>query len=154
MFWCIVIIELPETTFRSDSWIIGNLQHSGFYRVNYDQHNWNLLIKQLKDDYTPIHPINRAQMLDDAFNLGRADMVDQLLFLNMSQYLINESDSLPFMAAFYGLEYITDMLEVDYYAARLFKVSIFVFFSDFFNLKIITCHWVSAKYKEYQILKG
>jgi hypothetical protein len=28
--------------------IIGNLDASGYYRVNYDNHNWNLIIEQLQ----------------------------------------------------------------------------------------------------------
>ena len=53
-----------------NNWLIGNIQHSGFYRVNYDLENWNKLIKQLKENHTLINPINRAQLIDDSFNLG------------------------------------------------------------------------------------
>ena len=31
-----------------DSFILANLDFSGFYRVNYDENNWMLIIKQLK----------------------------------------------------------------------------------------------------------
>lgn len=91
-------------------------------RVNYDQQNWNLLIQQLKTDNTIIDPINRATLLDDSFNLGRAEIVDQLLFMNLSQYLKFEQDGLPFVPAFIGLDYIGNMIGNDYFAYNLYKV--------------------------------
>lgn len=115
-----------------NTWLIGNLKHSGFYRVNYDQENWNLLINQLKQNYTLIDPINRAQLLDDSFNLGRAELVDQLLFLNLTKYLDQEIDGLPFAAAFHGLDFISDMLSSDYFAYELFKVK--NFYENYFSL--------------------
>lgn len=55
-----------------DQWVIFNLQETGYYRVNYDDNNWNLLVQQLNTDHRAIHVINRAQIIDDAFNLARA----------------------------------------------------------------------------------
>ena len=43
-----VKLKLKEK--NENSWIIGNVKHAGFYRVNYDENNWNLLIKQLNED--------------------------------------------------------------------------------------------------------
>lgn len=45
---------------------------AGYYRVNYDEANWRLLTQQLLNQHTAIHVTNRAQILDDAFNLARA----------------------------------------------------------------------------------
>lgn len=53
-------------------WVIFNLQETGYFRVNYDEMNWKLLIRQLKDDHSLIHQKNRAQLIDDALNLARA----------------------------------------------------------------------------------
>ena len=36
-----------ERVLSEDDFILGNLDVSGFYRVNYDINNWNLIIKQL-----------------------------------------------------------------------------------------------------------
>lgn len=114
-------IELPKSL-KPDSWIIGNLQHSGYYRVNYDELNWRLLMEQLASSHELIPAIHRAQLLDDSFNLGKAQIVDQLLFLNMSRYLVKELDFQPFTSAFHGLDYIAEMLLSDYFAFDLFKV--------------------------------
>merc|ERR1739838_671634 len=49
--------------------LIVNVQQTGFYRVNYDLENWNLLADQLIDNHTSIHRVNRAQIIDDARGL-------------------------------------------------------------------------------------
>ena len=116
----LITITLNNTD--QDQWIIGNIKHSGFYRVNYDESNWNLLIKQLINDHNKIDVINRAQLIDDSFNLGRAGLIDQTLFLKITSYLTNESDPLAFQTAFIGLNYIADMLSIDNEAFEPFKV--------------------------------
>jgi hypothetical protein len=105
-----------------DVWIIMNIKHTGFYRVNYDLDNWKLLIKQLNEDHLKIDNINRAQLLDDSFNLGRAEEIDQTIFLNISKYLPKENDPVPFVAVFTGLNYIDDMLSINYELSSLFRV--------------------------------
>jgi hypothetical protein len=35
----------------SDEFIIANLDMAGFYRVNYDENNWKLIIEQLANDH-------------------------------------------------------------------------------------------------------
>nr|XP_027223195.1 aminopeptidase N-like [Penaeus vannamei] len=65
----ITLTSLPP----KDQWVIFNLQQTGYYRVNYDDHNWGLLIQQLRDDHKVIHVVNRAQIIDDAMNLARTE---------------------------------------------------------------------------------
>ena len=115
-------IDLGVANNVQGNWIIGNLKHSGFYRVNYDTENWNLLINQLFDDHEMIEPTARAQLIDDSFNLGRAEYIDQITFLNITVYLNKEIDPLPFTTMFNGMNYIGDMLSTDYIAFNLFKV--------------------------------
>ena len=103
-------LSLPLNT-DATSWYIGNLKHSGWYRVNYDQNNWQLLINQLNDDLTQINPIHRAQLLDDSFNLGRAEIIDQLVFMDITKYLVKETDPLPFTPAFNGLNFANQFIE-------------------------------------------
>ena len=47
--------DMPDT----DTPVIFNVQETGYYRVNYDLNNWKLIIKQLNEDHTKIHVINR-----------------------------------------------------------------------------------------------
>jgi aminopeptidase N len=95
----------------NDHWVIGNIYHAGFYRVNYvGFNNWNLLIKQLKTDHTKINHISRAQLIDDSFNLGRTRELEQTLFLELSEYLVYETSPLVFTAAYNSFDYISEML--------------------------------------------
>lgn len=113
----------------TNDWIIGNIKHVGYYRVNYDAENWKLLLDQLKSDHSQIDPTNRATLLDDAFNLGKAELLDQTIYLNMASYLKNEEDPLPFTSAIDGLEYVHSMLSStggDYPTFKLFDE----FYSD------------------------
>ena len=95
---------------NSTEWVVGNLHHSGFYRVNYDQQNWQLLIQQLNNDHKKIHEINRATLIDDSFNLGRAEKIQQKVFLDLVKYLEKEEDPIPWTAAFSGMSYIGSMV--------------------------------------------
>ena len=40
------------TTGATTDWFIVNVQQYGYYRVNYDQNNWDALISQLNNDHT------------------------------------------------------------------------------------------------------
>lgn len=117
-----MIVDLPNNT-GNDSWFIGNIRHSGWYRLNYEQENWRLLRDQLKMNHTLIHPVHRAQILDDSFNLGRAEIVNQTLFFDLSKYLINETDPLAFTPAFAGLVYMNNFIQDDSYVSDMYKVS-------------------------------
>ena len=94
----------------TNEWVVGNLHHSGFYRVNYDKKNWELLIQQLSSDHAKIHEINRATLIDDAFNLGRAEKIVPKIFLDLVKYLQNEKDPIPWTAAFNALNFIGNMI--------------------------------------------
>ncbi|XP_063436787.1 aminopeptidase N-like [Mytilus trossulus] len=54
-----------------NDWYIGNIRQYGFYRVNYPEDNWIKLIDQLKTDHKVIHPVNRAQIINDAWNFAK-----------------------------------------------------------------------------------
>ncbi len=79
--------------------------------MNYDENNWNLLKTQLSVDFNQIHPINRAQLIDDSFNLGRSGLISSTVFLNIIEYMRNEKDPIPWTAAFNGISYVSQMLE-------------------------------------------
>jgi aminopeptidase N len=117
-------VEVDLNNTKADSWYIANIKHAGFYRVNYDQENWNLLIDQLKTDHKLIDSVSRGQLLDDAFTLGRAEVIDQTTFLSIAQYLENEENPLPFVTALNGLGFINNFISNDFEAAELFKVKL------------------------------
>ncbi|XP_052084132.1 aminopeptidase N-like isoform X2 [Mytilus californianus] len=94
-----------------DSWYIGNVMQYGYYRVNYPESNWQKLIQQLKTDPTKIHPINRAQIINDAWNLAKSGDLKMSIALQTVEYLSTEDNFLPYSAASGELLYVEDMLE-------------------------------------------
>lgn len=85
---------------------------TGYYRVNYDYKTWQDITDFLKSDkYSTIHEINRAALIDDLLNLGRAEQLNYSVVLNATQYLVNETNYIPWRAFFNGLTYVQKQLE-------------------------------------------
>uniref|UniRef100_A0A1L8E3A0 Aminopeptidase n=1 Tax=Nyssomyia neivai TaxID=330878 RepID=A0A1L8E3A0_9DIPT len=74
--------EFPVQTGVTD-WVIFNVRSTMYYRVNYDIRNWELIIEALSTDHNSIDPANRAQLIDDAFNLARYGHLSYNIPLNM-----------------------------------------------------------------------
>jgi len=103
--------EITGVTEGSD-WIIGNVLESFYYRVNYNEENWVALADVLKNNHEQIDVKNRAQLVDDSFNLGRAGIENQTLFFEITQYLDNENEYIPWWSASRGFSYVNKMLGV------------------------------------------
>jgi aminopeptidase N len=108
----------------SRNWIIANIKHAGYYRVNYDAQNWQLLIDQLNSNHSAIDVVNRATLIDDAFNLAMVGYINQTTYLNLISYLQNETDFLPFNLAIASINFLDSMLSQNYIALKNFKVKI------------------------------
>uniref|UniRef100_A0A8C7K4Y6 Aminopeptidase n=1 Tax=Oncorhynchus kisutch TaxID=8019 RepID=A0A8C7K4Y6_ONCKI len=93
------------------NWVLANLNVSGYYRVNYDMDNWERLLNQLTTDHTVIPLINRAQIVDDAFNLARAKVINTTLALRTTRYLSQERDYIPWESALRNLNYYILMFD-------------------------------------------
>uniref|UniRef100_A0A8P4G8W2 Aminopeptidase n=1 Tax=Dicentrarchus labrax TaxID=13489 RepID=A0A8P4G8W2_DICLA len=92
-------------------WILANVNCTGYYRVNYNPENWERLLTQLEKDPHRIPLMNRGQLIDDAFNLARAKLVDVSLALNSTRFLHNETAYIPWESAVRNLEYIVLMFD-------------------------------------------
>lgn len=104
-------ITLSNMKLNPSEWLILNIQETGYYRVNYDNMNWQMIIKQLhKNSFRDISTINRAQLVDDALNLARAGRLDYATALDVTSYLAHETEYLPWKAAFTAMHYLNDML--------------------------------------------
>lgn len=115
-------------------------EYKGYYRVNYDERNWQLLVNYLQDPQTfpNIASINRAQILDDALTLARAGKLDYRIALNLTKYLVNENDYVPWRSALGALSFIDSMMSSgsDY---GLFKVNFIFDISFYYKLFIFFC---------------
>lgn len=105
-----ITVEVKNST----TWMIGNIQETGYYRVNYDTRSWHQIHHALlTEHWSGIHEINRAQIVDDLLNLARAGVIDYNLALNVIEYLKTEVNYLPWTAAFNGLSFISIRLGAD-----------------------------------------
>ncbi|XP_037868658.1 aminopeptidase N [Bombyx mori] len=97
---------------KNEDWLIVNIQETGFYRVNYDTRNWQLLTAVLNDKnrFQEIHVINRAQIVDDAMNLALTGRLDYKTALDVVSYLAHERSYVPWKAGLSALGYIDTML--------------------------------------------
>jgi hypothetical protein len=91
--------------------------------VIYDEVNYQLLKDYLNsDDYTNIHPLNRAQLLDDSLNLARAGLLNYSAALDLTTYLAAETDFIPWVSYFRALTFLNARFAgTDDY--EIFKVS-------------------------------
>ncbi|KAA0721118.1 Thyrotropin-releasing hormone-degrading ectoenzyme [Triplophysa tibetana] len=94
-----------------ETWLLGNINQTGYFRVNYDLHNWRLLIQQLMTNPTIISVGNRAGLIDDVFNLARAGYLPQNIPLQIISYLSQESEFLPWHAASRALYQLDKLLD-------------------------------------------
>uniref|UniRef100_A0A671SFS0 Aminopeptidase n=1 Tax=Sinocyclocheilus anshuiensis TaxID=1608454 RepID=A0A671SFS0_9TELE len=94
-----------------NEWVLANLHVSGYFRVNYDLGNWERLLSQLKSDHQVIPVVNRAQILDDAFNLARASIINITLALRTTKYLLHEREYIPWEAALRNLNYFFQLFD-------------------------------------------
>ena len=93
-----------------DKWVIFNNQQTGYYKVNYDLNNWNLIGIQLYQDYRKISTLNRAQVIDDSLDLARAGVLPYRNALHIISYIAKEEEYLPWKSALDNLRYIKNML--------------------------------------------
>uniref|UniRef100_A0A182PNX7 Aminopeptidase N n=1 Tax=Anopheles epiroticus TaxID=199890 RepID=A0A182PNX7_9DIPT len=99
-----------QTTVPANEWIIFNKQQVGYYRVNYDDRNWELITNALIDNWGSIHRLNRAQLIDDAYWLARSGRLDMRVALRFMTYLRNEREYAPWTAANVALSYFNNRL--------------------------------------------
>jgi aminopeptidase N len=95
----------------------------GFYRVNYDQKNWKLLLIQLITEPDRIHVLNRAQIVDDAYHLSMANVVPYDYYISLLEYLLMEDHVVPWNTAVNGLSSTLDGLRRYPAEHRKFEVS-------------------------------
>ncbi|XP_062596000.1 aminopeptidase N-like [Saccostrea cucullata] len=119
--------EVISSNIQQSDWIIGNVMQYGYYRVTYSEENWNKLIQQLDEDHKVIHPINRAQIINDAWNLAKSGDLSMTIALKTVNYLDKETEFVAWQAALRELGYVDTMLE---------RTSLYGAFSKFMRDKV------------------
>lgn len=100
----------------NDNWLIVNKQLTGYYRVQYDQHNYDLLIAEINsDNWSNIHVLNRAQLIDDAINLAKARIINIKIAFHFLNSLRREKDLpdayVPWATGHNALNYLNGYLK-------------------------------------------
>ncbi|NXN98278.1 AMPE aminopeptidase, partial [Rhinopomastus cyanomelas] len=103
-----IIIQLPANSPANV-----NPDHIGFYRVNYDSQNWGRISNLLMNNHNNFSAADRAGILDDAFSLARAGLVNYSVPLQLTKYLTKETDYLPWNRMISSVSYLANMLEDD-----------------------------------------
>lgn len=80
-------ISLPFNDLTENDWFMVNNQQAGYFRVQYDIANYRLLADALFNNISLFPDTNRAQMLDDIYNLARTDRQSYATALNISRFL-------------------------------------------------------------------
>ncbi|XP_025268327.1 aminopeptidase N-like [Camponotus floridanus] len=110
---------------QQDKWYIINLQQIGYYRVNYNLKNWQNIAKYLNSaEYTNIHVLNRAQIIDDAYHFAMRGTVNFSIFLNLTEYLSRETDYVAWYPMFKILEDISRIFPFPDKIFNIFKTKI------------------------------
>lgn len=74
--------------------------------MNYDSSLWERIRLQLTDNHQNINVLNRAQIVDDVFNLARADEINYNQAFRIISYLHAETDYFPWYSAIKGFDYL------------------------------------------------
>ncbi|KAL3205467.1 hypothetical protein MRX96_040835 [Rhipicephalus microplus] len=110
VFWLKTKEAKLPTAPKDDDWLIANLRGCGYYRVNYDPRNWNIITMELNMYHTNIDVVNRARIIDDVFELADLGLVPYGTALHASEYLRREKETLPWTTVLKRWEYLEAML--------------------------------------------
>ncbi|XP_068156512.1 membrane alanyl aminopeptidase [Drosophila tropicalis] len=103
-----------ETFTSALDWFIANVQQTSYYRVNYTEANWHAIHHALTAaNWSNIHEINRAQIVDDLLNLARSGQITYNLTLDVLEYLETETNYIPWTSAFNGFNFLSIRLGTD-----------------------------------------
>ncbi|XP_017058620.1 aminopeptidase N [Drosophila ficusphila] len=97
------LLNTPEISIDAKldnaNWLILNKKSTGYYRVNYDTENWQLITDGLISRPHKIDPRNRAQLINDLYRFSTSGRVPHATLLQLLTYLPQEDQYSPWSAA-------------------------------------------------------
>ncbi|XP_070558840.1 aminopeptidase N-like [Ptychodera flava] len=102
--------DFTITTDDPDHWFIVNINQDMFYRVNYENENWENLAMQLRTEHTVFPIRNRGSLISDAFNIGQSQMLNHVVALKIIEYLTKERSYNAWLTTRDNLRYTHTML--------------------------------------------
>ncbi|XP_036147789.1 thyrotropin-releasing hormone-degrading ectoenzyme isoform X2 [Monomorium pharaonis] len=70
-----------------DSWVVFNVNKTGYYRVHYDEENWKLLTKAFEENHEAFPPETRASLIDDALGLAAVGLTKYATAFDFIKYM-------------------------------------------------------------------
>ena len=77
--------------------VIFNPEHTGYYIVNYDTYNWNLIANTLKINPMTVKLRTREQITHDIYWLYKKDKIHEAIMIKVYSYLSQEPEYLPWI---------------------------------------------------------
>uniref|UniRef100_A0A8D1QZU2 Aminopeptidase n=1 Tax=Sus scrofa TaxID=9823 RepID=A0A8D1QZU2_PIG len=106
-------ITLNSSNPNGNAFLKINPDHIGFYRVNYEVSTWEWIATNLSLNHKDFSTADRASLIDDAFALARAQLLNYKEALNLTKYLKMEDEYLPWQRVISAVTYIISMFEDD-----------------------------------------
>lgn len=96
-----------EIQAEQEDFVYLNVDRTGYYRVNYDYASW----KKLTTNFPSLPALTRSQLVDDAFNLARAEFIEYDIPLTLILIVSQYPQDIPAWASLSkGLDYLSDMM--------------------------------------------
>ncbi|XP_011303203.1 aminopeptidase N isoform X2 [Fopius arisanus] len=80
------------------SWVIFNVNSTGYYRINYDPDNWQLIARALEENPTEFPSPVKASLIDDVLSLAFVGSTSYDTAFSLINYMRNESQPEPWTA--------------------------------------------------------
>lgn len=112
-----------ENVACNDSWVVFNVNKTGYYRVHYDERNWMLLRAALRENHEQFPAETRASLIEDVFSLATVGLMNYETVFNFVKYMqTKERHYLPWST------FMRHMFRLN---SLLYETSIFNDFQEF-----------------------
>ncbi|XP_030767468.1 glutamyl aminopeptidase-like isoform X2 [Sitophilus oryzae] len=109
-------------------WLKFNFDQIGYYRVNYDNEQWQTLINR----YSELSVMDRTHLIEETFSIAEAGLLSYNIPLDLTRQLVNETSYTPWSVASSKLQAIHTYL-TDSSQSTLFKDYIKQIVSNAYN---------------------
>lgn len=124
----------------SGDWLIINNEQTGYYRVQYDDQNYQLIANELSNgDMNKFKITTRSSIISDVFDFAITERLNYTVVFNIIKYLEHELEYVPWSSAFTGLNNVDRLfagsskyadlsvsVQIPQYASYL-KIFLFIF---------------------------
>ncbi|CAH0553353.1 unnamed protein product [Brassicogethes aeneus] len=105
--WLTPNLDVVEIDVGNVDWVILNNKATGYYRVNYDPALWDQITLALNaKNFSGIPENNRAQIVDDVFNLAKIGKLSYSIAFKYLSFLEKDTSYFPWYSAFSGFTYL------------------------------------------------